>query len=132
MFPPKKEIVTNTETRTVEGPTIYHFDTVTADCDTVYKVGGKRIVRIPCPPSTHKTDTVFTTTTVTTTKTDEKQVMLLQKQLAASESDTDKFKSRSRKQWWAIGIMGAIIAGSVAMKFVGRANPLGWLKRKQA
>src|SRR5690606_3424613 len=49
----------------VKGDTIYAYDTVTVDCDTVQgRVINSvvtKIVKVPCPPSTHSVDTVFKT-----------------------------------------------------------------------
>jgi len=136
--PTKKEVVTNTETKIVTGPTIYDTALVYIDCDSVVKESQRnpkvltKMVRVPCPASTHRVDSVFTTVTITITKTDTKQVTLLQKELTASKSDTERLqKGRSTWRWIALGLIVCIV-GFGAFKIFGKVNPLKWFKKKQS
>lgn len=123
MFPVKVETVTNTEY--VAGATVYDTSVVYVDCDSVIKsanstnVNGSqkvltKLVRVPCPPSTHRVDSVFKTITIT--KTDTKQIKLLEKNLVASESDAERFKKQRNTFMWITGILGVLLLGGAALK----------------
>ena len=127
MFPPKVETVTDTRylpgrIDTLPGETFY------VDCDSVIhssKLRGENIVRIkrvavPCPPSTHRVDSVFITKTITVTNTAKEQ--LLTKENTDLTADNDRLKKgRSTWRWIALGALLLIVGGAV-LKIMGKVK----------
>jgi hypothetical protein len=120
LFPPTSTIVTNTQY--IPGLTVYDTAEIYVDCDSVLlsskmsPVNSVQIrrVKVPCPPSTHKVDTVVRTVTETKTNTIKEQV--LTQDLAAAQADVDRLK-KGRTTWRWIAIAGIVLLlGGTALK----------------
>lgn len=120
MFPP--EIKTVTDTKYLQGETIYDTAMVYVDCDSVVKLAktDPRIivkqVKVPCPPSSHRVDSVFKNTTVTIINKEKERV--LEQDLAKSEAKADKLK-HARNNWrWVAAGLALLLAAVVGSKFL--------------
>ena len=121
MFPPEVKTVTNTEY--IHGATIYDTAMVFVDCDSVIamaKSHGKdgktmvqtKLVRVPCPPSTHSVDTFVKTETITIEN--KAKIEVLTKDLADSRADEDRLrKGRNTWRYIALGALVMLLGGAV-------------------
>lgn len=117
------EVKTVTNTYVADGETVYVYDTVTADCDEVltewarrYGMGeqakeviatGASKIRVPCPPSSHRVDTLKVTNTVTVENTHERDEY---------KADAARLR-RGRNTWrWIGGSFILLAVGGVVWK----------------
>lgn len=127
LYPAETKVVRSTEY--VMGEAVNHYDTVQIDCDSVVasyrgshvatsgNVATSRMVRIPCPPSTVRIDTVkLTTNTVTV---DTKKVNQLTKDNAGLQAEFERVQGgRNVWRWIAIGAL-VVVLGGLALKVFG-------------
>lgn len=119
LYPPI--IYDSTRIEVTPGETVYRFDTVTVDCDSVFQFWNKKQaltpgipaifpktgkVRVPCPPSTHRIDTITIDKTKTIVSTAERDALRI------AES---KLTTRTRNMWIAI-VIAALLLGILISK----------------
>jgi hypothetical protein len=114
------EVKTITDTKYLPGQTVYDTAMVYVDCDSVLsssKLRGSNTVQIkrvaiPCPPSSHTTDTVVKTITNTVTNT-AKELLLTKER---DEATANAAKQRKGKRTWmfiGLGGLAVLVAGFV-------------------
>lgn len=121
--PPEIKTVTNTEY--LPGIPVVTIDTVYGDCDPVIKyVDGKKVVTIqrvkmPCPPSSVRVDTIVKTSTITIENT--AKIDVLSKDLTTCQAETDRLKKgRSTWRFIALGALVLLLGGAALKIFTKR------------
>lgn len=113
-YPVKESVTTKIEYKQGKTDTIQNV--VKVDCDTVIaRHTSGRVISVPCPPSTHTTDTVFTEKVSIQENT--AQITALEAQLKQCASDKEKAQNQAAnrgKLMWGL-------AGAWALFFIFKA-----------
>lgn len=113
-YPPVSRVDSFVEYR--EGEIFYTVDSVMVDCDTVKVKGDTRVIKLPCPPCPHKTDTLYIRTNKTTVNTAELKTATSERDNYKAEAT--KFKNRANGYfWWAV-IASGLIAIWLVIKII--------------
>lgn len=118
----------------IEGETVYSQDTITVNCDSVFKHVNfdmfgespkKHVVRVPCPPCPNRVDTIYRSREEikqNAARVEELTLKIAAKDAVIIEKDKEIKDTKDTSQfrlWWAI-IATAVIALYLIIKLFGK------------